>query len=102
MSEASFTISAFGDEIAADLEVQLQVLRDLDIGCLELRGAWGKNVLRLDDDEVAQVRRTCDEYGVSVGSIGSPIGKSPLVDPLENELANLARAFAISLNTFCS
>jgi sugar phosphate isomerase/epimerase len=95
MSETLFTISAFGDEIAADLEVQVRVLRDLGIGCLELRGAWGKNVLRFDDDDVARVSRTCDAYGISVGSIGSPIGKSPLVDPLGIELANLARAFEI-------
>ncbi len=95
MSEASFTISAFGDEIAADLEDQLRVLQELDIAFLELRGAWGKNVLRLDDDEVARVRQTCDDYGVSVSSIGSPVGKSPLLDPIENELANLARAFEI-------
>lgn len=95
MSVPSFTISAFGDEIAADLDNQLRVLRDLQIGCLELRGAWGKNVLRLDDDEVTRVHATCDAYGVTVGSIGSPIGKSPLLDPIENELANLTRAFEI-------
>ena len=95
MSEASFTISAFGDEIAAELGDQLRVLRDLDIHHLELRGAWGKNVLHLDDDEVSRVRQACDSYGVAVSSIGSPIGKSPLVDPIEAELANLERAFEV-------
>jgi len=95
ISQPSFTISAFGDEIAADLDDQMQVLRDLEIGCLELRGAWGKNVLALDDDEVARVRATCDAYGVTVSSLGSPIGKSPLTDPIENEMANLTRAFEI-------
>ena len=39
MTTASFTISAFGDEIAADLESQLQTLNDLKIPCLELRAA---------------------------------------------------------------
>ena len=41
MTNASFTISAFGDEIADDLESQLQTLNDLKISCLELRAAWG-------------------------------------------------------------
>ena len=41
MTTASFTISAFGDEIAADLESQLQTLNELKIPCLELRAAWG-------------------------------------------------------------
>jgi sugar phosphate isomerase/epimerase len=95
MSDASFTISAFGDEIAQDLETQLEVLRDLDVGCLELRAAWGKNVLRLDDEEVSRVRELCLAYGITVASIGSPIGKSPLQDPLTAEEENLARAFEI-------
>ena len=52
MSAATFTLSAFGDEIADDLQEQLHVLRELSVGYLELRGVWGKNVLHLDDDEV--------------------------------------------------
>jgi sugar phosphate isomerase/epimerase len=95
MSGASFTLSAFGDEIAVDLADQLRVLSDLNIDHLELRAAWGKNVLRLDEDELAEVQRLCDQYGVAVGSLGSPIGKSPLRDPIDNEVANLNRAFAI-------
>lgn len=37
MITSSFTISALGDEIASDLESQLQTLNDLKISCLELR-----------------------------------------------------------------
>ena len=95
MSEVTFTLSAFGDEIAVDLEDQLRVLGDLQIDHLDLRQAWGKNVLHLDDDEVDRVAALCGECGVSVSSIGSPIGKSPLEDPIEMELGNLARIFEI-------
>ena len=95
MHEASFTISAFGDEIAADLEEQLRVLSDLRIDHLELRTAWGKNVLRLDDGEVRRVREACAAWGISVSSIGSPIGKSPITDPLTLEIGNLNRIFEI-------
>lgn len=96
MSSANFTLSAFGDEIADDLEAQLRVLRELHIGYLELRGVWGKNVLHLDDDEVARVRQTCADYGIAVSCIGSPVGKSPIVAPLEQEIANLTRIFQIA------
>ena len=41
MNSASFMISAFGDEIASDLETQLQVLNELKIPCLELRAGVG-------------------------------------------------------------
>jgi sugar phosphate isomerase/epimerase len=95
MSDADFAISAFGDEIATDLDDQLRVLSDLQISGLELRGAWGKNVLKLTDEEVATIRAQCGAYGVRVSSLGSPIGKSPLRDPIENEKGNLARAFEI-------
>ena len=37
---ARFTLSAFGDEIAEDVDEQLAVLNDLGIRYLELRSAW--------------------------------------------------------------
>ena len=61
MTTASFTISAFGDEIAPDLESQLQTLNDLKIPCLELRAAWGQNVLHMSDERVAKARALCDD-----------------------------------------
>jgi sugar phosphate isomerase/epimerase len=95
MREAAFTLSAFGDEIAEDLGEQLQLLDALKIGHLELRSAWGKNVLHMDDDDVARVRQLCAEHGVAVSCIGSPIGKSPIVDPIERELTNLVHLFRL-------
>lgn len=94
-SNATFTISAFGDEIADKLGDQLEVLRDLEIDYLELRGVWGKNVLNLTDEEAQKVREVCDRYGIGVSAIGSPIGKSPIIDPIETEIANLKRIIAI-------
>jgi sugar phosphate isomerase/epimerase len=96
MSAANFTLSAFGDEIADDLGEQLRLLRELHIKHLELRRAWGKNVLQLDDDEVARVRLLCIEHGIAVSCIGSPVGKSAIADPIEQELSNLARVFQVA------
>jgi sugar phosphate isomerase/epimerase len=96
MSSATFTLSAFGDEITDDLQEQLRVLRQLRIGYLELRGVWGKNVLHLDEYEVARVRRLCTEHGIDVGCIGSPVGKSSIGDPMDQEVSNLTRIFRIA------
>jgi sugar phosphate isomerase/epimerase len=93
---ASFTLSAFGDEIANDLDEQLRVLQRLGINYLELRSAWGANVLRLADDQVAAIGRTCQKHAVSVSCLGSPIGKSPITEPIEREVANLERLVRIS------
>ncbi len=95
MSTAQFTISAFGDEIASDLETQLKTLNELNIPGLELRAAWGTNVLKLTDEQVQQVRQLCAEAGISILCLGSPLGKSPLVDPIETELDNLRRIMVI-------
>jgi sugar phosphate isomerase/epimerase len=99
---ATFTLSAFGDEISPDLEEQLGHLNELKIRYLDLRGAWGKNVLALTDAEVDRVKRLCAYHGIRVACIGSPIGKSPLVDPIEKELANLDRIMEIGAALNCS
>ena len=96
MTKATFTLSAFGDEIADDLHEQVNLLRALNIGYLELRGAWGKNLLEMDDDDIASIRRICDESGITVSCIGSPVGKSPIVESLAREETNLARTFEIA------
>ena len=93
---ASFTLSAFGDEIAADLREQLQALRELRIRFLELRDVWGKNVQHLDDDEVGTVRQICGEYKIGISCIGSPVGKSPIAQPIEEEISHLTRIFQIA------
>lgn len=95
MTTASFMIGAFGDEIADDLETQLQVLNEMKIPCLELRAAWGVNVLNLSDEQVARVRALCDRHGVTVSALGSPIGKSPIEAPIETEVKNLRRVIEI-------
>ena len=96
MSEARFALSAFGDEIAVDLDEQLQLLNELKVGYLELRSAWGKNVLYMDDDDVTRAQEVLAARNVKVGCIGSPIGKSSILDPIEKEAANLERIFHIA------
>ncbi len=91
---ATFRLSAFGDEIAADLDEQLAVLTSLNVRGLDLRAAWGKNVARMDDEDVAHVRQVCAAHGVKVACLGSPLGKSLLSDPLDAEKANLTRLMA--------
>ncbi len=92
---ATFTLSAFGDEIAPDLDEQLTVLNRLEVGYLDLRGAWGKNVLRMDADDLTRVNEVCAAHGVKIACLGSPIGKSPIVEPVDFELNNLRRIMEI-------
>jgi sugar phosphate isomerase/epimerase len=59
---------------------------------LEFRGVWGKNVLKLDDDELGRVRAELTRRGVRVSSIGSPIGKIKIGDDFAPHLADFERA----------
>ena len=93
---AGWRLSAFGDEVSDDLGEQLQVLHNLEIGSLELRGVWGKNVLHLTDEEVGEIGKQCAVRGMVVSGIGSPVGKSPITQPLAVELTNLQRIFTIA------
>lgn len=93
---AEFILSAFGDEIAADLTEQLDVLEQEEIRFLELRKAWGKNVVDLDNAELKRIESTLAPRGIGVSSIGSPIGKVPITDPFEPELARFERILEIA------
>lgn len=89
---AQFTLSAFGDEIDDDLEAQLALLAEEGVHGLELRGAWGKNVLDLSAAELRRARSLLDAYDFSVSAVGSPIGKSQLAQPLAFEEDRMQRA----------
>ena len=91
-----FELSGFADEIAPDLEIQLDVLASLNIGYLELRGVWGKNVLDLTDAEVARVKAMLAQRGVAVSAIGSPIGKIGIDEPMEPHLERFRRALDLA------
>jgi sugar phosphate isomerase/epimerase len=68
-------ITGFGDEISSDLDVQLQTMKRLGVTGLDLRTAFGKNVLQLSDVEVDQVAERVESYGLSVQTVSSPVNK---------------------------
>ena len=71
------------------MDEQLRVLRDLDIGYLELRSAWGTNVLELTDEEVGRLIERCEAHSIRVSCIGSPIGKSSIDGSIEKVVDDL-------------
>lgn len=90
------TLAAFGDEIAEDLDEQLDVMRAEGVQHLELRKAWGKNVLDLTDAEIERVKAALASRGMAVSAIGSPIGKVPVTADFEEHLMRFDRALAVA------
>ncbi|KAA9022528.1 sugar phosphate isomerase/epimerase family protein [Niallia endozanthoxylica] len=69
-------ISGFSDEISSDFETQLEVVSNLGMRYLSLRGIDGKNIGDFTVDEIKEnVQPRLEKAGVGVSSIGSPIGK---------------------------
>lgn len=93
---AKFILSAFSDEYASDFDKQLEGLRQNGITHMEIRGVNGKNILSLTDEEVAEVRAKLDASGIQLSSIGSPLGKISITDPMEPHLEMTRRAVQIA------
>ena len=104
-----WTLSGFADEISDDFTEQCQVAAGLGLQFIEVRSAWGINILDLDAQQLATVRQTLADHGLAVSSIGSPIGKIPINEDFEphlqrarhaGEVANLLGAGFIRIFSF--
>jgi sugar phosphate isomerase/epimerase len=94
MASVGWRLSGFGDEIDADPVVQVAVLQALGADCIEVRSAWGTNVVNFSADQLAELARILSERSVTVSAIASPIGKVDVALPVEHEVERLGRAIA--------
>ncbi len=72
---SNFVLSAFADEIDMDLKTQMDILEKHDIHYIEMRGVNGKSIVDYSLEEVKEIKKSLDERGFKISSIGSPIGK---------------------------
>ena len=91
-----WTLSGFADEIDPDLTTQCLVLNELGITHVEFRSAWNTNVLDLTDDQIEYAATILAAHGLSVSSIGSPLGKINIADDFEAHLVRADRALAVA------
>lgn len=96
MTDPADRISGFADEIAEDLDEQLDVLESAGIDRLDLRNVRGENLLDLSGERLVDLEATLDARGFTVTSIGSPIGKVGVADPLEPHMERLDRALELA------
>jgi len=95
-----WTLSGFIDEISPDFTEQCRTAAGLGLKYVELRSAWGVNILDLDPGRLGDMRRNLAAYDLEVSSIGSPIGKifideefAPHLDRMRHA-ADVAHLFA--------
>lgn len=76
VAKSPFKLSVITDEISQDLGHALEVAsKEFGLGYVELRGVWKKNIVRLDDKELAEALRLLKQYNLRVTDIASPLFK---------------------------
>ncbi len=73
-------ISAFADEIDDDPKVQMDTMEKVNVKHIELRGAWGVNVMKFTADHRKDLCKMFGDRGFGIACIGSPIGKVKIDD----------------------
>ena len=74
--KSSFKLSVINDEVSQDFERSCQVIsQEFGLSFIELRGMWGKNILKLDTSETAEAQRILKKYELKVTNIASPLFK---------------------------
>ena len=72
-----FKLSVITDEISQDFGHALEIAsKEFGLGYVELRGLWKKNIINLDEKEIAEVRRLLEKFGLQVTDIASPLFKT--------------------------
>ena len=77
-------LCAFADEADEKLVCQIKALKRNGISLIELRSVDGKNVSELTDEEAVAVKDMLRENGISVWSVGSPLGKVNITEAEEH------------------
>jgi len=75
-STSPFRVAVINDEISQDFGHACEVAkRDFGMHWIELRGMWKKNIVNLDEKEVAEARGILQKYQLKVTDIASPLFK---------------------------
>jgi sugar phosphate isomerase/epimerase len=91
-----WTLSGFIDEISDDFSLQCKIASGLGLRYVEVRSAWGSNILDLDAGQLSKLQETLAEYELKVSSIGSPIGKIFIDDEFPPHLERMQHGVEVA------
>lgn len=77
---ADFPVGVITDEFSQDFERVCSAAASLGVPELEIRTAWGKNVLAMSDEEIRRLKRVADDHGRRFVCVASPVYKCVLPD----------------------
>ena len=86
MSFKDFKLAAFADESDNCFSGQIDALLRNYLDALEIRNLDGKNVVALSLSEAVEYKKQLEANGLSVWSLGSPLGKIKITDNFAPQL----------------
>ena len=89
MNNEKIILCGFADEADPSIDGQIEALKENNISLLEIRGVDGRNISEVTPDEARELRKKFDDNGISVWSLGSPIGKININDDFDKEIEKL-------------
>ena len=90
-------IYAFADEASSRIEGQIAAMRRNGLNGLEIRGVDGANIADISEEKAREVRSRLDDAGLTVWSMGSPIGKVSIeTDAFAAHLDQLRHVLALA------
>ena len=89
-------IYAFSDEASPMMEGQIAAMKRNGLNGTEIRGVDGQNVSAITADKAREVLAKLKDSGLSVWSVGSPIGKIPVDGGFEEHLDLLKHVLEIA------
>ena len=89
-------LSAFADEASPALDGQIEALKRNGIGYIDVRSVEGKNVLDFTLEEAREYNERLRAAGISVYSVGSPIGKVDIDCDFDEYLKSAEHIFKLA------
>lgn len=91
------SIYAFADEASGMIDGQIAAMRRNGLNGLEIRGVDGQNISEISEQKAKEVRQKMDDAGLTVWSMGSPIGKIDIQSPaFDAHMEALRRTLALA------
>lgn len=91
----TYKLCAFADEADGAVEGQIRALTENGIPYLELRGLETGSAITLSDRGARELKKRLDDAGVTVWSMGSPIGKIGVTDPFAPHVEQFHRTLEV-------
>ena len=89
-------IFAFADEASPSIDCQIRALKRNGLNGLEIRNVGGTNVFDIKTSKAAEVAKKLHEDGLSVWSVGSPIGKTDIEGNFDADIEHFKHTLEIA------